>query len=189
MAPEDVLDRQPVLAGSLLLLRPLRHDDVEALYAVACDPLLWEQHPSSDRVEREVFDRWFEAALASGGALTAVDQRDGAVIGTSRFDRYNPARREVEIGWTFLARSHWGGTYNAEMKRLMLEHAFACVDAVVFRAHAGNVRSQRAIEKLGAVRVGHEDDPHGRGQNSVFRLDRSTFKEADHPWPERSPAT
>ena len=189
MAATDALDRQPMLTGSLVLLRPLREDDAEALYAVACDPLLWEQHPSSDRVQRDVFDRWFDAALASGGALTAIDQTDEAVIGTSRFDHYDPARREVEIGWTFLARSHWGGAYNAEMKRLMLKHAFARVDAVVFRAHAGNVRSQRAIEKLGAVRVGSEDDPNGRGQNHIFRLDRSEFTAAEHPVSRQSPAT
>ena len=189
MAATDALNRQPVLVGSLVLLRPLREGDFEALYAVACDPLLWEQHPSSDRVQRDVFDRWFAAALASGGVLAAVDQTDGAVIGTSRFDRYDPGRREVEIGWTFLARSHWGGAYNAEMKRLMLEHAFACVDVVVFRAHAGNVRSQRAIEKLGADRVGTEDDPHGRGQTHIFRLNRSTFKAAELPVSRQSPAT
>lgn len=189
MAATNALDRQPVLAGSRVWLRPLREDDAEALYAVACDPLLWEQHPSADRVQRDVFDRWFDAALASEGALAVVDQTDGAVIGTSRFDRYDPARREVEIGWTFLARSHWGGAFNAELKRLMLEHAFACVDAVVFRAHEGNVRSQRAIEKLGAVRVGSEPDPHGRGQNHVFRLDRSTFNAAEHPLSRQSPVT
>lgn len=170
------LDRQPSLAGSLIMVRPLLDDDCERLYAIASDPLMWEQHPSQDRTQRRVFQRWFDAARASGGALTALDRRDHAIIGTSRFDNYDQARREVEIGWTFLARSHWGGDYNAEMKQLMLRHAFRSVDAVVFRAHGGNVRSQRAIEKLGAVRVGTEADPHGRGDNVVFRLEKSRFR-------------
>ena len=127
--------------------------------------------PSKDRTETAVFERWFDDALASGGALVVIDRREGRIIGTSRFDCLDPARREVEIGWTFVARSHWGGTYNAEVKRLMLEHVFRSVDAVVFRVHSRNLRSQRAVEKLGAVRVGAEVDPLSRGENHVFRLD------------------
>ena len=163
-------DRQPVLAGEVLELRPMRPGDFDALYAIASDPLLWEQHPSKDRTERSVFQRWFDEAMTSGGALVAIDRTDGSVIGTSRFARYDAAQREVEVGWTFLRRSHWGGRYNREMKRLMLEHAFEVVDAVVFRVHSDNMRSQRAVEKLGAVRVGTEVDPYGRGENHVFRL-------------------
>ena len=135
--------------------------------------MLWEQHPSKDRTERGVFEQWFEGAMASGGALVAIDRTDGTVIGTSRFDHYDPAGREVEIGWTFLARSHWGGRYNRQMKQLMLEHAFEVVDSVVFKVHSDNRRSQRALEKLGAVRVGTEIDPFGRGENIVFRLESS----------------
>lgn len=171
-----MFDRQPCLEGELVLLRPLREDDFDDLYAVASDPHLWEQHPSKDRTEKEVFRRWFDDAMASGGALALIDVSDGAVIGTSRFDHYTPATGEVEIGWTFLARSHWGGRYNAEVKRLMLEHAFRSVDTVVFRVHSLNVRSRRAVEKLGATRVATEIDPQGRGENFVFRLNSRTCR-------------
>ncbi|MGH7490668.1 MAG: GNAT family N-acetyltransferase, partial [bacterium] len=68
----------------------------------------------------------------------------------------------VEIGWTFLTRSHWGGEYNREMKRLMLAHAFRFVRRVVFLIHPQNVRSQRSVEKLGAVRAGSRPDGAGR---------------------------
>ena len=118
-----------------------------------------------------MFRRWFEDALASGGALVAVECGHGRIIGTSRFEGYDPAQSEVEIGWTFLARSHWGGPYNREMKRLMVEHAFQAVATVVFRVHSLNLRSQRAVEKLGAARTGTEVDPEGRGLNYVFRLE------------------
>jgi RimJ/RimL family protein N-acetyltransferase len=124
-----------------------------------------------------VFEQWFDDAMASGGALVATDRTDGRIIGTSRFDHYDAAQREVEVGWTFLDRSRWGGRYNREMKQLMLEHAFDVVDAVVFRVHSGNVRSQRAVEKLGATRVGKEIDSHGRGENYVFRLESSRAHE------------
>jgi len=167
------LDRQPLLAGEHLHLRPMRPGDFDALYAIASDPMLWEQHPSKDRTQRSVFRQWFDDAMTSGGALVAIDGTDGSVIGTSRFAHYDAARREVEIGWTFLRRSHWGGRYNSEMKQLMLEHAFEVVDAVMFRIHSDNLRSQRAVKKLGAIRVGTEVDPYGRGENHIFRLDRS----------------
>lgn len=166
------LDRLPVLEGELVRLRPLQESDFDALHAIASDPLLWEQHPSKDRTVQAVFRRWFDEALTSGGALTVIDRRDDRIIGTSRFGRYDHTRDEVEIGWTFLARSHWGGPYNGEMKRLMLRHAFRSVDTVVFRVHSLNFRSQRAVVKLGAVRAGTEVDPHGRGENHVFRLSR-----------------
>src|SRR5205823_8450282 len=125
-------DLQPHLKGDLLELRPLRADDWADLFAVASDPLIWEQHPSKDRYQEEVFRAFFGEALESGGALVAIDRTDGRVIGSSRFHGYDEDKSEVEIGWTFLARSHWGGAYNGEMKRLMLRHAFRFVRSVVF---------------------------------------------------------
>src|SRR5580765_3169783 len=125
-------DLQPVLKGELLELRPLRAEDWDDLYAVASDPLIWEQHPSNDRYKEEVFKEFFREAMESGGALIALDAKDGKVLGSSRFHGYDPEQSEIEIGWTFLARSHWGGRYNGEMKKLMLDHAFRFVNSVIF---------------------------------------------------------
>jgi N-acetyltransferase len=147
-------DLQPTLIGELVELRPLRADDHAALYAVASDPLIWEQHPAKSRAEEEGFRTFFGEAMASGGALLAIDRVTRHVIGSSRFYGYDEERSEVEIGWTFLARSHWGGRYNGEMKQMMLRHAFRVVRNVVFLIAPENVRSQRAIEKIGAVRIG-----------------------------------
>ena len=164
------MDRQPVLEGDLVRLRPLVDDDRDALWRISSDPRLWEQHPAKERAEPDGFRRWFADALASGGALVVEDRADGSVIGTSRYDRLDLEAGEVEIGWTFLARSRWGGPWNGEVKRLMLDHAFRFVGTVVFRAHADNRRSRRAIEKLGAQLVGTEPDPLGRGENACYRL-------------------
>jgi RimJ/RimL family protein N-acetyltransferase len=157
-----VFDYQPVLSGDLLDLRPLRADDYDALYAVAADPLIWEQHPDKTRHQPTGFHAFFHEALASGGALIAIATRTGAVIGSSRFHAYDENRDEVEIGWTFLTRSHWGGRYNREMKHLMLGHAFGFVRHVVFLIDPHNLRSQRAVEKIGAVRDGTRRDGTGR---------------------------
>ena len=134
-------------------LRPLRPEDFHDLYAVASDPLIWEQHPIKNRYKEEVFKEFFREALQSGGALITIDSKGGQVIGSSRFHGYDEEKGEIEIGWTFLARSHWGGIYNWEMKQLMLRHAFRFVNSVIFLVGPQNLRSQRALEKIGAVSV------------------------------------
>ena len=164
---------RPTLTGDLIELRPLRPEDYTELYAVASDPLIWEQHPSSDRYQEPVFQAFFRDALASGGALIAVDRKDGRVIGSSRYNGYDEAKGEIEIGWTFLARSHWGGVYNGEMKRLMLRHAFRFVRSVIFVIGPHNYRSQRAVEKIGAIFAGTKTD--ATGEKVVYRIEASAF--------------
>jgi len=154
-----VLDRQPVLEGEHVRLRPLRPDDWDALFAVASDPLIWEQHPAHDRWRELVFRAFFEDALANTGALVALDARTGAVIGSSRFEGLEEADGgSVEIGWTFLARSHWGGRWNHEMKRLMLAHALASVAEVRFLVGETNTRSRTALERIGATLTDRRED-------------------------------
>jgi N-acetyltransferase len=162
-------DRQPHLTGELLDARPLVAGDLDGLYAAAADPLIWEQHPVKTRHTKDGFARWFADAQASGGALTVRDRAEDRIVGSSRYHGYDEQRSEIEIGWTFLARSHWGGRYNSELKRLMLEHAFAIVERVIFVVDAGNLRSQRAVEKLGGVRIYTRTDDHGRA-DVVFGL-------------------
>jgi N-acetyltransferase len=165
---------QPTLQGELLALRPLRADDFPALYTVAADPLIWEQHPAWDRYKEEVFREFFREAMESGGAFIAIDSKDGRVIGSSRFHGYDEKKSEIEIGWTFLARSHWGGIYNGEMKQLMLRHAFRFVNSVIFLVGLQNLRSQKAMEKIGGVRVDTRCDAYGR-ESFVYQLTASNF--------------
>jgi RimJ/RimL family protein N-acetyltransferase len=169
-------DLQPVLKGELVELRPLRPEDFDRLFAVASDPLIWEQHPERERYREDVFRIFFQKALESGGALIAIDRSDGRVIGSSRFHGYDPEGSEIEIGWTFLARSHWGGRYNGEMKRLMLQHAFRFVNRVVFLVGPQNYRSQRAVEKIGGVRAGTRKDDTGR-ESVAFEITTEAFAE------------
>jgi N-acetyltransferase len=162
-------DLQPVLKGELLELRPLRSEDFDDLYAVASDPLIWEQHPSSDRYKEEVFKEFFREGMESGGALIAIDSKDGRIIGSSRYHAYKEEQSEIEIGWSFLARTRWGGVYNREMKWLMLRHAFQFVKSVVFLVGPQNLRSQKAMEKIGGVRVASRTDERGR-VNVVYQI-------------------
>jgi N-acetyltransferase len=149
-----MFDFQPRLAGDLVELRPLVASDWKELHAAASDPLIWAQHPQPNRHEEEVFRVYFEEGLASGGALVARDRASDAVIGSSRYSTKFVQPDEMEIGWTFLRRSHWGGAYNREMKLLMLGHAFGHVDTVILRIGDQNSRSRRAAEKIGGILIG-----------------------------------
>jgi RimJ/RimL family protein N-acetyltransferase len=169
-------DLQPILKGELLELRPLRAEDFHDLYAVAADPLIWEQHPVKDRYKEDVFRSFFREALESGGTLIARDAKDSRVIGSSRFHGYSEEKSEIEIGWTFLARSYWGGVYNSEMKQLMLRHAFRFVNRVIFLVGPENIRSQRAVEKIGAARVGSRPDGGGR-PSFIYQISAEAFAE------------
>ena len=173
------MNRQPTLEGKRLLLRPLRPDDWDALFAVAADPLVWELHPANDRWQEPVFRAFFDDALAQGGALAVIDQADGRMVGSSRFQSYDPADGgSVEIGWTFLACSHWGGEVNREMKRLMLSHALASVERVRFRVGETNWRSRRAMEKIGGRLIDETETAIMAGApvvHVIYEITRESF--------------
>lgn len=173
------MDRQPTLEGETLLLRPLVTDDWDALYLAASDPLIWELHPANDRWQEPVFRAYFADALAQGGALAVIDKRSGAIIGSSRMQAYEPANGgSVEIGWTFLARCHWGGGINREMKRLMLTHALKYVERVDFRVGETNLISRRAMEKIGGLlsdRSELAETSSGPVLHVIYEITRESF--------------
>ena len=173
------MNRQPVLEGERLILRPLTEADWDALYSVASDPELWALHPMHDRWQEPVFRAVFDDALAKGGALVAVLRDTGRIVGSSRFQGYVPdSGGEVEIGWTFMARELWGGSYNAEMKRLMLGHAFTQVARVLFRVGENNLRSRGAMEKIGGRLLPDAqlvDTPLGEVVHVVYEIGREDF--------------
>jgi RimJ/RimL family protein N-acetyltransferase len=173
------VDRQPVLEGERLLLRPLRESDWSALFAVAADRELWARHPAHDRWQEPVFRDFFADALANGGALAIVDKASGEVIGSSRFQGHDRAGDgQVEIGWTFVARRYWGLGYNAEFKRLMLEHALRFVGRVVFHVGNDNVISRKAMTNIGGRLTGetHVVELAGRRiEHVVFEITRESF--------------
>ena len=174
------MDRQPILETERLVMRPLTEDDREALYEIASDPMVWEQHPIHDRWRREVFDAFFDEGLASGGALAVVDKAKDRIVGSTRYDKYDPEEGGVvEIGWTFLERRCWGKGINREMKRAMLEHAFEHVALVEFRVGDTNYRSRNALEAIGAERTDRYELERYQGKrvvHLVYEITRDAFE-------------
>ena len=171
---------QPILENELVKLVPLKQDDFDILYQVASDPLIWEQHPDRFRYKRDVFEKYFEGALQSGGVFLVLEKNSDEVMGSSRYYDLDNDKKSIAIGYTFLARKYWGTTYNKAMKQLMLDHAFMFVDTVIFHIGAKNIRSQKAIEKLGAVKIDEvEINYPGEDErlNFIYEMNKITWTE------------
>ncbi len=151
------MNLQPFLTSEMIDIRPLTEVDVEGLFQVASDPLIWEMHPQPDRYKADVFKKFFAEAMASKGAIAILDKKTSNLIGTSRFYDYKPESSSVLIGYTFLSRPYWGGSFNRDLKKLMINHALKFVKTVYFQVGVGNLRSQRAMEKIGAIKTGIEE--------------------------------
>jgi RimJ/RimL family protein N-acetyltransferase len=142
----------------------MQRDDFQTLCNVASDPDLWAQHPVPELVRPDVFTANLEDALSDKGGLTVLDRATGFIIGYSRFSQRFSGPEAVEIGWTMLARSVWGGRYNGDIKRAMLDHAFATFATVTFRVGEDNWRSRKALEKTGAALNGWQQDVESYGR-------------------------
>lgn len=170
---------QPTLSNEFIKIQPLTSEDFEALYTVASDPLLWEQHPNKDRYKRDVFETFFKGAMESKGAFLVFDIKTNKVIGSSRYYDVDTKNLSIAIGYTFVARDHWGGIYNPALKALMINYAFQFADTVLFHVGAVNVRSQKAVERLGAkkideIQIAYYGEPNKL--NFVYELKKEDWK-------------
>lgn len=152
-----LLTQRPTLQNDLVRVRPLVPADREPLYLIARDRLLWEQHQCPDRHERHVFDKFFDDGVLSMKAFTIEDRASGRVIGSTRIRELTDG--VTEIGWTYLDRSLWGTDYNKSMKDLLIGYIFEQGKDVLFYVNQCNVRSQKAVGKLGAKQILDADHP------------------------------
>lgn len=149
-----------ILQNETIKLIPLQEDHFETLYQIASDPLVWEQHPIKDRYKKDIFKPFFDGAISSKSAFLILEKNTNEVIGTTRFYDYNPEKSNVGIGFTFIGRKFWGGPYNAATKKLLIDYAFQKVNSIIFHIGSENFRSQKAVLKLGAVKINEMIFPH-----------------------------
>jgi N-acetyltransferase len=174
----NVFDTKLILEDDTILLRPMEPADWDATFAAACDPLIWSLHPAHDRWKEHVFRNYFDEAIADDAAFVVIDKSDGRVIGSSRYSFERAVGNEVEIGWTFLSRDHWGGDTNRRMKRLMLGHALAHYDRAIFLVGETNLRSRRAMEKIGGKltdRLLVSEMTGAEVTHVIYAIDRENF--------------
>lgn len=151
------VDTQPTLENETIALLPLAEKDFDGLYETASDPKIWEQHPNKDRWRKEVFSTFFDGALQSKGAFKIIDKTSGNIIGCTRFYDYDHHENIILIGYTFFSTQCWGKGINHTVKSMMLDYMFQFVSRVHFHIGAENIRSQIAICRLGAVKVGEKE--------------------------------
>lgn len=175
-----IFDLQPTtLKNKFVNLIPLKKEDFEILYKIASDPLIWEQHPNKNRYQKDAFKIYFTGAIESGGAFLVFDNQTNELIGSSRFYEHKMEEKSVAIGYTFLSRDHWGAIYNKALKSVMLNHAFKFVNTVIFHIGSNNIRSQKAIEKLGAKKIGEiKMEYYGEQQqwNYIYQITKEEWQ-------------
>lgn len=164
------MNLQPTLANEIITIKPIQKEDFEALFAIASDELLWEQHPNKDRYKKEVFRLFFENAIQSKGAFIVINNKTNEIIGSSRYYEFNEVEKSIVIGYTFISRAFWGKNYNSSLKELMINYAFQFVNKVYFHVGETNYRSQKAVEKLGAIKIGEIKSENLSKINWVYQL-------------------
>ena len=148
---------QTIISGEKIILRPLSAADFDALYQVASDPLIWEQHPASDCYQEDHFrTHFFKPALEAQSAFVIIDKQTEQVIGSSRYYDIEPEKQSIAIGYTFIGRDYWGNGTNNELKALMINHVSDWAEEIWFHVAKQNLRSSKAVEKLGAVLTDEE---------------------------------
>ncbi len=178
------------LEGRIVVLEPLSEEHEEGLFAAAGDLEIWRYMPWNAAASRETFHAWLEDALERTRAgldiaFATLDAATGRPIGSTRYLGLRPEHRGLEIGWTWLARSAWGGGANVEAKLLMLEHAFerhGCM-RVELKTDARNERSRAALEALPARFEGIFRKHMLVGDGTEVR-DSAWYSIVDDEWPE-----
>ena len=171
--------RPSVLEGRSIRLEPLAERHADDLFEVGRDPSIWTympRGPLGSAAEARAMIRAVLDASRDGSAwpFATVVRGTGRAIGSTRYFDIRPEHRGLEIGWTWLGVAHQRTAANTECKRLLLAHAFEVLGAlrVQLKTDLRNVKSQRAIERIGAVREGvlraHMVMPDGYVRDSVM---------------------
>lgn len=170
------MNLQPTLTNELVQIIPLQESDFDELFTIASDKLLWEQHPEKERYKIEVFQAFFKTAIASKSAFKFVDVKTGITFGTSRYYEFKESKKSVAIGFTFIDRKYWATSFNRELKNLMINYAFQYVDRILFHVGDTNFRSQKAVEKLGALHTETVLDEETGRTHVTYTLTKGNWK-------------
>jgi N-acetyltransferase len=176
------------LEGNLVRLEPLRMDHYAALKEIAFHPDIWRwmTDPMKSEADLQCYIQRALEAAAAGQAMPWVtrSKKDNRVIGSTRFADIHSVYRTLEIGWTWMHPDYQRTGINVEAKYMQLRHAFEAMGArrVAFKTHQNNLKSQTAIQALGAK-------PEGVFRNHVIMPDGSArhshwYSIIDEEWPE-----
>ena len=174
------------LTGQLISLEPLSQDHAQGLYNRGRSAADWEYMPRSCFVDLADARQWIDEALRAEQQLpfAIVENAKGKVAGSTRYLNIRSEHRSLEIGWTWLGQEWQRTGVNTEAKLLLLEYAFERLGCrrVEFKTDGRNLRSQRALERIGAIREG-QLRKHMVVQED-FSRDSVYFSVIDDEWPQ-----
>jgi len=165
------------LENDLILLKPLEAKDFEALFAIASDKEIWTQHPNFNRYQRDEFAVYFRSLLHSNQPYLIIDKTKDMIVGATCYYEYCSTEKSIAIGYTFISKEYWGRNYNRQVKHLMILHAFEYIEKVIFHVRKGNIRSQKALEKIEARFVKEYPDPNSEGGIRLeYQIQKNLFR-------------
>ena len=174
-----IMNLQPTLTNNYLTIKPLQHCHYKSLFAIACNPLVWAQHPNPNRYKQAEFEVYFKGAMQSGGAFIILVTNTNEVVGCTRFYDFNTTTKNIFIGYTFVAINFWGSELNGATKKLLINYVFANnIDTVQFHIGKYNIRSQKAIAKIGATLIGEIEMPYfgePTRPNFIYEVNKSSW--------------
>lgn len=175
------------LESELVRLEPLGPQHRSGLAESVVDGELWKLWytfvPSPADIDSFIDDAVRRQDAASALVFAVCLKSTGEVVGSTRYLNIDDANRRLEIGHTWYAKRHQRTAVNTHCKYLMLTHAFEELGAIAveFRTHWMNLRSRRAIERLGAKQDGVLRN-HMRGPDGTLR-DTVVFSIIESEWP------
>lgn len=177
------------LRGQFIYLELLQPEDVPQLKTLAFDARLWEY--TKTLLINETFDAQFDKYIATAfdprntGMQISFVMRDAVtnnLIGMTRYYKIEPSQKRLSVGYTWYTPAYWGKVHNKECKLLLLQYAFDELhfQRVEFEVAHQNIRSQKAVEKIGGVREAVLRK-HGLHADGTIR-DTVVFSVIDDEW-------
>ena len=150
-----------ILENEIVKLRQTKKEDFDKLFKLGGKKEIWEQHSNKDRYKKSVFLKYFNQGIKNKfGSLTIISKDDGKIVGWTRLYDFDETVPTIKIGYTFLGKSYWGLDINYNSKKLILNYLFGFLDLVCFDIFEKNIRSQKAVQKLGGVFNEKKKDKH-----------------------------
>lgn len=176
------------LDNEVILLKPLEEHDIAGILTAGSYPEVWKHLPTIIENEQDVHnfvDKALQGKLLNKEfPYVIVDKKSGEIIGSTRFMDIDESHQRVEIGFTWLTPAYWRTTVNTNCKYLLLSYCFEVLDLrrVQIKTDYENTRSQKAIERIGAVK-------EGILRNHMIRKDGTTrhtvmYSVIREDWPE-----
>lgn len=186
-SPAPWIQHPVILTGEKVILQPLTEDYFQKLTEASSEDIIWTYMPVKGSNPEMLLGALTEALhkrdLAEQYPFVVIEKASGRVMGSTRFLQLNETHRSLEIGYTWYQTEYWGKGFNEECKYLLLQYSFEILKTIRVQIITSdkNVRSKRAIERIGGI-------PEGVLRNIILRNGEKKsiayYSILEEEWPE-----